>query len=753
MRGKSTGYDLEKLFSFADTIRKAGFGRTEPFVTYGSNFSHFIDLGNYSDNSMATTRNANADKSGKAIENVASLSSIYFSDLTFPQTISQCSNARLYIFLNDLSYKGYTLPNSSNIFIGPGKFESNSDTGQTSRLVQAVMHEIGHAFAGLADEYVLSMNITATDALLNGFFDKNCALDPADNYSYKNKLYGNLNIEGCSMQKLGDLKSVYRPTTQSLMNELALNAGGKFNTVSCGYVIAAITGENTDVNSLTGENGKQYFERCKTMSGLADSGINYGPSDTKTSAVLPHNIAETGYLLSSIGDLIDEIFNTEDDLEPITKNSSRYLAIDSFDPNNTWGALIELDKNGQMTRPIVTGQTTIATPIPEPAQPKNSIIKNTFMKTNLGRFISTITSGAQSTYSDVITTVSGIIYRPTISPKNSSSPAPTPIPSTASDSFLKSSSSPTPTVTSSPKSTSTPVPSNSNTPTPTPKITPSPTPSNSLNPTPTPRQTTTPTPTPSSTISPTHTPFTTHTPTPTPTYIPTVTPTPSPSNSSTPTPTPYQTVTPTLSPTPTVTPTPTYSPVPTLSPTPTPYQTNTPTPTPIPTSAPAQSPTPTPAPSTSSTGSPQASSGQATPTPTPSLALPTALRDGYVQAQTSAVLYGQVSSIGGAPVTRFGFQYGPTASYGYDVHVNGTYYSPAYYNQATAVTLNCGSTYHYRAYATNSGGTGYSSDGTFPTLACSSPAPTASGSPAAYYGNFDMTASIIRAISGFVRIF
>jgi|GEM_PF-6600425 len=375
---------------------------------------------------------------------------------------------------------------------------------------------------------------------------------------------------------------------------------------------------------------------------------------------------------------------------------------------------------------IDTGQTSsskppVAVPViesplsPSPSvqeTPANSSVKplstSSFVRSGVSRFFAQVTSGVQSVFSgvvDVVTTVSSVIYKPVPTPVTEITPSPS------------ISSIPVVSVPVSPKPLS-----NSQIPNQSPTFTPLyvPNPQNITYPTAYPVQTTAPIPTPYYYQTPTPTPYPYQTATPSSPAAPTASPQATPTYF--PTPTPIIT----HSPTPSPAYTPWYSP--------TPYQTN--IPTPVPTVAPTQSPTPSATHSTSPTPSrtyyptptptlmPTASA-----TPTPSITIPTALRDGYVQAQTSAVLYGQVSSIGGAPVTRFGFQYGPTASYGYDVHVDGTYYSPAYYNQPTAVTLNCGSTYHYRAYATNSGGTGYSSDGTFPTLACSSPSPSYSPSP------------------------
>ena len=52
-----------------------------------------------------------------------------------------------------------------------------------------------------------------------------------------------------------------------------------------------------------------------------------------------------------------------------------------------------------------------------------------------------------------------------------------------------------------------------------------------------------------------------------------------------------------------------------------------------------------------------------------------------------------------------GFNYGLTTSYGTDTTENGSFSTGAY--TANISSLTCGTTYHFRSYATNSAGTGY----------------------------------------------
>lgn len=89
---------------------------------------------------------------------------------------------------------------------------------------------------------------------------------------------------------------------------------------------------------------------------------------------------------------------------------------------------------------------------------------------------------------------------------------------------------------------------------------------------------------------------------------------------------------------------------------------------------------------------------------------------------TTATLNGTITHTGGQTPTVRGFNYGTTTGYGSTTTENGSFSTGAYTANITGLT--CGTTYHYRTYATNSEGTDYSSDATFTTGSCDSTAPT-----------------------------
>jgi len=88
---------------------------------------------------------------------------------------------------------------------------------------------------------------------------------------------------------------------------------------------------------------------------------------------------------------------------------------------------------------------------------------------------------------------------------------------------------------------------------------------------------------------------------------------------------------------------------------------------------------------------------------------------------TSATLQGDITNTGGVGVfvTARGFNYGTTNLYGsFSLPDTGSY-SAGFFTENIS-NLTCGTTYHYQAFATNSGSTGVGSDGVFTTLPCSS---------------------------------
>jgi|GEM_PF-2432944 len=82
---------------------------------------------------------------------------------------------------------------------------------------------------------------------------------------------------------------------------------------------------------------------------------------------------------------------------------------------------------------------------------------------------------------------------------------------------------------------------------------------------------------------------------------------------------------------------------------------------------------------------------------------------------TSASASATITSDGGGPIINTGLEYGSSPAYSDSVSIGSGVIGD---NIVTLANLSCDSTYHYRAFATNSFSTGYGSDRTFSTLPC-----------------------------------
>ena len=91
--------------------------------------------------------------------------------------------------------------------------------------------------------------------------------------------------------------------------------------------------------------------------------------------------------------------------------------------------------------------------------------------------------------------------------------------------------------------------------------------------------------------------------------------------------------------------------------------------------------------------------------------------------RSSTTLSGSITTTGYDVNTTRGFQYGLGTGYGSTTTETGTFSTGSY--QGTISNLNCNTTYHYRAYSSNSEATGYGSDSTFTTSECPGAVPIA----------------------------
>ncbi len=124
-------------------------------------------------------------------------------------------------------------------------------------------------------------------------------------------------------------------------------------------------------------------------------------------------------------------------------------------------------------------------------------------------------------------------------------------------------------------------------------------------------------------------------------------------------------------------------------------------------------------------------------------------------AQTSATLNGSITATGGANATQSGFAYGTSSSLTTNVSTStlGAQTGTASFNEGVT-GLTCNTTYYFRAYATNTGGTGYGSITSFITSACAGTVTTQSASSltlssATLNGNITATGGANATVRGF----
>ncbi len=521
-RGTSTKLSVNGILNLGDKLRTKGFGNTEPFTSNQSYFSHLIDLGNYSENgrSMNTIKR----KNGSEVK--------YFDNPSFFEEYSSCGDARLYIFYSNIMSTSVAILSGKDINMNISEVSAKIQTGTVidDKVANITMHEIGHAFAGLNDEYLRGDNLE-TELAASYFmtdYGSNCVLAPI-NYSYDKKNYGSQNITGCAYKALNGIP-IYRPSQHSLMLGGYRSSTEKFNVVSCGYIMAAIHED---------PNARKYFPDCWKLSGLEDTGVDYGLAEQK---------ATESTVSSKNGDT-----NVAAAISGIPKNHS-FIMLDNFDPEDQWGAMIEIDENMIPVRPF---KDIDSSPLESPT-PKipTKIAQQSFFQKIRGYISSSVSS--------IIETVTGV---PAITPRiNLTSPSPLPIISP----FNRPS--PTPSLT--PKPSFVPIPSNSPTIIPLSSKTPTSSYSPSISPKPSPSATpiNSPSPIPSQSPSTSVSPVPYQTPIQSNSVAPSNTPSPTASVYSSPTPTnsPYPSILPNTSPSPTpsFSPTPTYSPVPSYSPSP-----------------------------------------------------------------------------------------------------------------------------------------------------------------------------------------
>lgn len=272
MRGANTNIDINDFLWWVSDGIDNGFKALDPFKSYISQFSFYADL---------QLRNDAAD--------LGSISTS-LSDITTSQTVAQnfktsssCGgDGKIYIDYSPyLAYEGsFSLVGLGLVFMNPTR-----DATLASPLAKypsfVMMHEIGHGFAGLWDEYVKSDNryinaLALSQRVAPWLYDpENCSSDPSWGFrsSADSKVYGSVTSIGCTYLhnstyytkgavQLTKQGNFYRASDQDLMLGGALTdiTKAKYNVVSCGYIISAIRGQ-----TLARANAQTHWPECLNM--------------------------------------------------------------------------------------------------------------------------------------------------------------------------------------------------------------------------------------------------------------------------------------------------------------------------------------------------------------------------------------------------------------------------------------------------------------------------------------------------------
>jgi len=128
-----------------------------------------------------------------------------------------------------------------------------------------VTHELAHAIANVNDEYISQRSAISP---YNPPFYSNCSVDPFESYAYSDYLYGSMDIAQCGNKKSNDYRTLYRPSSNSLMRHDHtgnVKDDFRFNIVSCGYIVSSLVGE-----APIPDNAKKHFAECATMDTIKD---------------------------------------------------------------------------------------------------------------------------------------------------------------------------------------------------------------------------------------------------------------------------------------------------------------------------------------------------------------------------------------------------------------------------------------------------------------------------------------------------
>lgn len=244
MRTNSAGLNMNYFRALSDQVVFYGFNAIEPFKTYKTQFSHFLDLKSHP---IVAAEAINAIKDNK--------------DSSFVRTASSCGQfSSLYFLFDKIPFDvGPFVARFYNrvVFLDTNYLNEESHAVETGPIA---IHEAAHAFAGLMDEYpyfLRNAGVWRTYLYKKADSGSNCSSIPSINYSYLSRMYGRLDAKICSLDTL------FKPSMNSLMMGSKRNGENRFNVISCSYILKFIKKDAI---------AKTYFPECAAMA-ARDGGI------------------------------------------------------------------------------------------------------------------------------------------------------------------------------------------------------------------------------------------------------------------------------------------------------------------------------------------------------------------------------------------------------------------------------------------------------------------------------------------------
>ena len=347
MRGLGWAWNtptISQYQTFVNRIKNEGFGGIEPFKSYLSQFSFYIDLKMIQDNDFPSTGKDISPLDIEASDMVVARSSCSTqpaSDGNPPFTANQ------YIFFwgRLLGNSGFAHWNRPVAYVNPPVM-SNSLVPVTP------IHETAHTFAGLYDEYIYRELENPHIDMWNwsqrtGWSYKNCVERPSWQYrASDNHIYGAIDQRGCSFYR--DINAdprfpinYFRPGYTSMMKGNESGGEYRFNVISCGYIIATINNEPLDQ-----QHAQQYWQNeCKLMAQQGTVIMNsLPPINPKPFPKKIPNVETSSIILSQVSSSESGVPQNGVSGSTVTITGSGFTLIDNAVQfiNTTTGAMFDI---------------------------------------------------------------------------------------------------------------------------------------------------------------------------------------------------------------------------------------------------------------------------------------------------------------------------------------------------------------------------------------------------------------------------